>query len=131
MVFVLKIKQLNPIVNRFSNGKLSFSSFFILKTKQVNYDQRLLNQQMKIITTISEAKEGQISDPNNYFINNRLYAFHIGLSGYLQDWKFISKLSYSRNFGTYKTSSIGGSLGEIRYPPLYGTFIAVNQFSGK
>lgn len=83
------------------------------------------------ITTTLTAKKGQISDPENYFINNRLYAFHIGLSGYLKDWYFTSKLSYSRNFGTYKTSPIGGSLGEIRFPPQYGIFKTVNQFSGQ
>lgn len=82
------------------------------------------------ITTKNEAKYGQITDPSQYFINNRLYAFHIGLSGNLKKWNFISKLSYSRNFGTYKTSSIGWSFGENRYPPQYGIFKAINQFSG-
>lgn len=82
------------------------------------------------ITTKNEAKQGQIKDPNQYFINNRLYAFHLGLSGYLKSWTFISKLSYSRNFGTYKTSPIGWSFGATRYPPQNGIFKTVNQFSG-
>lgn len=82
------------------------------------------------ITTATESKKGQIRDPNQYFINNRLYAFHIGFSGYLKNWSFTSKISYSRNYGTYATSPIGGSRGEIRNPPLYGIFETVNQFSG-
>ncbi|HUH18892.1 capsule assembly Wzi family protein [Albibacterium sp.] len=83
-----------------------------------------------LITTQFEAKEGLVSNPGQYFINNRLYAFHIGFSGSVKDWNFISKTVYSRNFGTYGTSSIGGSQGEIRYPPVYGIFKTVNQFSG-
>src|SRR5690606_16005598 len=62
--------------------------------------------------------------------NNRLYAFHVGFSGYFKDWSFASKLSFSRNFGTYKTSPIGHSFGTIRYPPQSGIFKTVNQFSG-
>ncbi|WP_132220749.1 capsule assembly Wzi family protein [Albibacterium bauzanense] len=83
------------------------------------------------ITTVSESKKGQIKNPNEYFINNRLYSFHLGFSGHLKDWNFISKVSYSRNFGTYNTSPIGGSIGEIRNPPIYGLFETVNQFSGQ
>jgi len=81
------------------------------------------------ITTRYDAKDGQIMVPNAQFINNRLYAFHIGFSGYLKSWNFVSKLSYSKNFGTYGTSPIGVLFGNNRVPPKYGIFQTVNQFS--
>ena len=42
----------------------------------------------------------------------------------------MSKLSYSLNYGTYGTSEHGHSLGSHHYPPAYGLFGEVDQFSG-
>ena len=48
-------------------------------------------------------REGLPSDPYQYFINNRVVAFHFGFEGSIQQWDFILKTSYSLNYGTYAT----------------------------
>lgn len=65
-----------------------------------------------------------------YIINNRLVAFHFGLEGFIGEWNGKALLTFSRNIGTWGTSSIGGSLGPYRTlgPPPY--FEEVFQFSG-
>lgn len=50
-----------------------------------------------------------------YFLNNRVIAFHAGLTGSFDAWQYTSKFSYSRNFGTHSTKN---------------TFTPVGQFSG-
>jgi hypothetical protein len=50
-------------------------------------------------------KDGLPSSPYQYFINNRVVAFNFGFEGSFNEWNFISKSSYSWNYGTY--SSIG------------------------
>ena len=47
--------------------------------------------------------DGLPSDPNQYFINNRVIAFHFGYQGSIQKWEFVLKTSYSMNYGTYLT----------------------------
>lgn len=62
--------------------------------------------------------------------NNRLYLAHVGVDMNIGSFNCVTKLSYSKNFGTYGTSSIGNSTGiirEIQKPPY---FPEVNQFSG-
>jgi len=68
-------------------------------------------------------------DPGDYFINNRVVAFHLGFEGSLKDWGFILKTSYSINNGTYGTSEEGHSLGTTHYPPMYGIFPETKQLS--
>jgi hypothetical protein len=46
------------------------------------------------------------SVPYQYFINNRVAAFHLGFEGSLQEWDFIIKTSYSLNYGTYSTVNV-------------------------
>ncbi|PWU05170.1 MAG: hypothetical protein C5B52_00055 [Bacteroidetes bacterium] len=70
------------------------------------------------------------TDPQDYFINNRVVAFHYGILGTFKEWTFLSKLTYSLNYGTYGTSEPGHSLGSHHYPPAYGLFGEVDQFSG-
>ncbi len=48
-------------------------------------------------------REGLPSDPYQYFISNRVAAFHFGYEGSLNKWDFILKTSYSLNYGTYAT----------------------------
>jgi hypothetical protein len=50
-------------------------------------------------------REGLPSDPFTYFINNRIVAFHFGFEGYLDEWNFILKTSYSLNYGEKKQFS--------------------------
>ncbi|KIO77546.1 hypothetical protein TH53_08930 [Pedobacter lusitanus] len=81
------------------------------------------------VTTRDDARKGQAYRYADYFINNRVIAFHFGLSGSLYDWDFTSKLSYSKNYGTFGTSIYGGSTGSIRNPQTTNIFTAVDQFS--
>ncbi|QNK64717.1 hypothetical protein H7F33_09665 [Pedobacter sp. PAMC26386] len=81
------------------------------------------------ITTKEDARQGQAHRYADYFLNNRIVAFHFGLSGSLSDWNFSSKLSYSRNYGTFGTSIYGGSTGTIRNPQTTNIFVPVQQFS--
>ncbi|MBB6271610.1 hypothetical protein HDF26_002067 [Pedobacter cryoconitis] len=81
------------------------------------------------ITTRNDARTGQAYRYADYFINNRIVAFHLGLSGSLYNWIFSSKLSYSKNYGTFGTSIYGGSTGSIRNPQTTNIFVPVQQFS--
>jgi len=74
-------------------------------------------------------KDDLPQDPGDYFINNRVVAFHLGFEGSVKKWNFILKTAYSLNYGTFGTSEEGHSLGEIHYPPLYGIFPETRQFS--
>jgi hypothetical protein len=69
------------------------------------------------------------ADPRDYFINNRVIAFHFGFAGSVQNWDFFLKSSYSLNYGTYGTSEEGHTLGKIRTLPQYGLFGEKKQFS--
>lgn len=88
-----------------------------------------LNLGTPFITQKSDAIQGQISDPKDFFINNRVMAFHIGFTGSIQYWKYLVKASYSKNYGTFATSIEGRSLHGVRAIPLYGIFREVDQFS--
>ena len=74
-------------------------------------------------------REGLPADPNDYFINNRVIALHLGFEGSVTSWDFIFKASYSLNYGTFGTSEEGQSLGSIHFPPVYGIFPETKQFS--
>lgn len=67
--------------------------------------------------------------PGNYFINNRVIAFHAGFQGSWQQWDMAVKTSWSLNYGTYGTSEIGHSIGDRRDPPRHGIFEETQQFS--
>jgi hypothetical protein len=66
---------------------------------------------------------------HEYMGNNRIFLLHVGFEGNLKLWNLISKISYSRNYGTYATSPIGNTTGKKRtvFPGPY--FSPVNQFS--
>ncbi|MAZ25760.1 MAG: hypothetical protein CL868_01610 [Cytophagaceae bacterium] len=81
-----------------------------------------------LFTTTPAARDDLVSNESDYFLNNRVMAFHLGFEGSLNDWNFLSKLTFSQNYGTYG-SSIGHSLGTRRAKP-YGHFGKENQFSG-
>ncbi|WP_432713325.1 capsule assembly Wzi family protein [Pedobacter sp.] len=82
------------------------------------------------ITTKSESKKGQASDSFDYFINNRVIAFHTGISANIYNWEFQSKISYSLNYGTFSTSEFGKSTGPVVLPELNNNiFKPVNQLN--
>jgi len=81
------------------------------------------------ITPKHLAKKGQASFSNDYFINNRVVAFHGGAEGSIADIEVVTKLSFSQNYGTFGTSPEGHSTGTIRNPNTTNLFKKVNQFS--
>ncbi|MGG7663504.1 capsule assembly Wzi family protein [Dyadobacter sp. BHUBP1] len=82
------------------------------------------------LTPRHEARAELRHKTGEYFVNNRVIAFNAGFIGNIGSVNITTRLSYSRNFGTYGTSPIGTSLGKRRevLPPPY--FQEVNQFSG-
>jgi len=82
------------------------------------------------ISTRESTRTGLPSYPDNFFINNRVVAFHTGSKTSYKEWSFITKLSFSKNYGTYGTSVLGHSTGTKRHPPKGGVFEELNQFSG-
>jgi len=81
------------------------------------------------ISPKTTTRSGFASHPNEFFINNRVIAYHLGFMGILYNWQYNMKLSYSQNYGTYLTSEEGGTMGNDRYPPQHGIFGEKKQFS--
>jgi len=81
------------------------------------------------ICSRSVTREGLPADPGDYFINNRVVAFHVGFEGSVQKWNFLVKTSYSLNYGTFGTSEVGHTFGKIRTLPVYGIFKETKQLS--
>jgi hypothetical protein len=73
------------------------------------------------ITPRTLARQGLPFDTKEFFINNRVIAFHYGLEGSMKRWNFLLKTSYSVNYGTYNTS--------IEKNTNYGIFGEKKQFS--
>ncbi len=85
------------------------------------------------LTTRANAKEGVPGPPYDYFVNNRVVLFHTGLEASVGRLRCTMKLSYSKNYGTWRTSLPGyrsGGPAIYTIPPTFGLFIPVNQFSG-
>ncbi len=83
-----------------------------------------------LITRRDDAREGQATKPSDYFINNRVVAIHLGLTGSYLDWLITTKATYSWNYGTFGTSIYGKSRGGVRLPlQTKNIFEKVNQFS--
>lgn len=57
-----------------------------------------------LVTMAKDAKAGQVSDPLNYFINNRVIAFNVGFVGSVSNIEFKFKSTFSRNLGEFRTS---------------------------
>ncbi|MFW5724992.1 MAG: capsule assembly Wzi family protein [Bacteroidota bacterium] len=90
-----------------------------------------LNLGNPLIGTRQHIRPDLPNDPENYFINNRVVAFHLGFEGKLHNtWTFITRATYSLNYGTFGTSEAGHSTGSRHTPPRYGIFQETAQFSG-
>jgi len=81
------------------------------------------------ISTRTSTRPGLPDDSSDYFNNNRVVAFHLGLQGAVDKWYFTAKLSYSMNYGTFGTSIYGHSTGRLYVPPKYGIWQEVSQLS--
>lgn len=82
------------------------------------------------ITTVDDARKGLPSTSRNFFINNRVLAFHTAAEFSVFKWLYTGKLSYSINRGTYATGSepYRGVGNEIIIPTI-GPFKKVHQTS--
>jgi hypothetical protein len=85
-----------------------------------------------LITPRDYGRSNLVSDPDNYFINNRVIALNVGVLGSISNWQILLRGTVSRNYGDYRTSGpdeqwfVGG---RIKQPFLYGKFTPVNQLS--
>jgi len=82
-----------------------------------------------LITLREDAKSGQANRDIEYFLNNRVKAIHLGVEGSINSINLVSKITWSRNYGTFGTSKYGSSTGVIRDENNLNIFKPVNQFS--
>jgi hypothetical protein len=82
-----------------------------------------------LMTTRNDIRSGLPQDPHQYFNNNRVLALHLGFDCSVNTLEITSKLTYSKNYGTFTTSIYGGSTGHQRTPPQHGIFPEVNEMS--
>jgi hypothetical protein len=80
------------------------------------------------ITSIKYAKAGQATS-DQYFINNRVTAFHVGLNGNVNNYDVTIKSSYSLNYGTFQTSPAAKLSGNVKVYNTTNLFHKVDQFS--
>ena len=99
-----------------------------LYTEGWSYKKMVLGS--PFITSEDLTRDGLPRYPKDYFVNNRVIAFHVGLEGSVYQWTVLSKLSYSKNYGTFGTSLNGHTTGELHTLPIYGIFQETSQFSG-
>jgi hypothetical protein len=82
------------------------------------------------ITPGTDLREDLPGDNNNYFTNNRVIVLHGGFELNIFSWDVVSKISFSRNYGTYLTSSSGKIWDSENLEAPYGIFPETKQFSG-
>ncbi len=87
-----------------------------------------INLGTPFITSRKYVRDDLPAFPTQYFTNNRLAAFHLGLSGSIQKWDILLKLSWSKNYGTYFTTDQEQTT-DIPNPGSYGIFGKKSQFS--
>ncbi len=69
--------------------------------------------------------------PNDYFVNNRVIALHFGVDVNIAGLNLMSKISFSKNYGTYGTAAEGNTDDPAyTFPSPYGVFPVAEQFSG-
>ncbi|GGH56105.1 hypothetical protein GCM10007423_64340 [Dyadobacter endophyticus] len=96
------------------------------------YSYRGLGLGTPLITAASVMRSNLPNDPSNFFSNTRVIAFNLGAQGSVSSFNFLLKLTYSKNYGEYRTSDIPYWFNGRRYQrvPKFGIFPEVNQFSG-
>lgn len=99
---------------------------------QEGYSYNGLGLGNPLITRNIDARKNLPNDPINYFINNRVIAVNFGTEGSVGSWTYLVKMTYSQNYGEYRTSDVPYWLTGARHErnPVYGIFKKTNQFSG-
>jgi len=80
------------------------------------------------ISTLKFIRDGLPAHPSEYFVNNRLILFHVGVEGEIKNMICLFKVSYSKNYGTYYTTDEEQSTN-ISNPGEYGIFGEQQQTS--
>jgi len=65
------------------------------------------------ITPRHQGRDGLAFTDGEYFLNNRVVAFHTGLEALIKSTSVRLKLSYSKNYGTYLTEKDFGKLNQF------------------
>lgn len=86
-----------------------------------------------LIIAAKDARDDLVNHPANYFISNRVVAFHLGASVDIMDWTLEAKTTFAKHYGDFRTSGpneqwFNGK--RITQDFRYGKFSPVNQFSG-
>lgn len=80
------------------------------------------------VSTVREVRIGLPAGPEEYFINNRVLAVHLGFEGAVGEVTYSLKASWSENYGTYWTTDEEQSTG-LPNPGAYGLFGNQRQLS--
>jgi hypothetical protein len=80
------------------------------------------------IGTRDYLRENLPAHPEEYFINNRVMALHFGCEGSVSNFSYMFKASWSKNYGTYRTTDEEQSTAIIN-PGEYGIFGEQEQIS--
>jgi hypothetical protein len=79
----------------------------------LGWSYRQLNLGSAFLTNRNDAKEDLVRLSNDFVVNNRIITYHFGFKAATNALSMATMLSYSRNFGTYKTSGVSyRSLGK-------------------
>jgi hypothetical protein len=83
------------------------------------------------ITSILDARKDLPRAPSQFFINNRLLAFHAATQISISNWSYTGKVSYSVNYGTFASGDAyyRSMRGALIGPSGNGVFKTVNQLS--
>jgi hypothetical protein len=97
------------------------------------YSYKKLSLGTPFFSTKEYTKDDLPHNKRDYFVNNRVLLLHFGTEASVLNWDLIGKLSFSKNYGTYGTSSartlytVNGR--PYQHIPSYGVFPETNQIS--
>jgi len=81
------------------------------------------------INTRKHIRAELATHPLDYFVNNRIKVYHFGVEGTIAQTKYVLVGSYSKNYGTYRTTDEEQSAISLD-PGAFGLFGEKKQFSG-
>ena len=82
-----------------------------------------------MITTRENIRTELPTAPEEFYINNRVIAFHLGGEGTINGFNYLFKATLSNNYGTYLTADPDGDGSGIEAAGDYGIFRDQKQFS--
>ena len=81
------------------------------------------------ITTRDNLRPDLPTDPGDFYVNNRVIAFHLGGEGTIKGLDYLFKATFANNLGTYLTADPEGDGAGIDDAGEYGVFGSRKQFS--